>query len=121
VRFVFVEGAGAASLRRGPGHYPGTSLPGEAGTTAIAGHRTTYLAPFRHLDDLRRGDRIAIRMPYGRFTYRVERTRIVRPDQTEVLRDVRGAQRLVLTSCNPIYSDAQRLVVFARLDRARRA
>ena len=69
---VVVEGNGAGELRRGPGHYPATALPGQRGTVAIAGHRTTYGAPFRHLDDLERGDRIELAMPYGRFTYRVE-------------------------------------------------
>ncbi|HEY4094220.1 MAG TPA: class E sortase, partial [Baekduia sp.] len=76
--YVVVQGTGTASLRRGPGHYPGTPLPGEAGTVGIAGHRTTYGAPFRHLDALRRGDAIDVTMPYGHFTYRVEGTRIVR-------------------------------------------
>ena len=62
----------AATCATGPGHYPGTALPGQRGTVAIAGHRTTYGAPFRHLDDLERGDRIELAMPYGRFAYRVE-------------------------------------------------
>lgn len=120
VRFVMVQGVGADSLAKGPGHYATTSWPGLGGTTGIAGHRTTYLAPFRHIDQLRRGDPIVVRMPYGRFTYHVEKSRIVTPDHTEVLKPVGGAPRLVLTSCNPVYSDAQRLVVFARLDRSRR-
>ena len=80
---------------------------------AIAGHRTTYGAPFRHIDELERGDRIVMRMPYGRFTYRVERTRIVDPSEVGVVRDV-GHEQLVLTACHPLYSAAQRIVVFAR-------
>jgi sortase A len=110
---VFVEGTATADLRSGPGHYPATPLPGERGTVAVAGHRTTYGAPFRRLDDLRRGDRIELVMPYGRFGYEVERTRIVAPTATEVTDRV-GFDRLVLTACHPLYSAAQRIVVFAR-------
>ncbi len=113
-RFVVVAGVDAASLRRAPGHYRFTGLPGENRTVGIAGHRTTYLAPFRDLDELRRGDTITLSMPYGRFRYAVERTRIVSPDAVSVLRTV-GYERLVLTACHPPFSDAQRIVVFARL------
>jgi sortase A len=111
---VFVEGTGADDLRTGPGHYPATSLPGERGTVAIAGHRTTYGAPFRDIDDLDRGDRIELRMPYGRFVYRVERTRIVEPTETSVTDRV-DHDRLVLSACHPLYSAAKRIIVFARL------
>ncbi len=111
---VFVEGTGAGDLRAGPGHYPGTAFPGERGTVAIAGHRTTYGAPFRHVDRLERGDRIELRMPYGRFTYVVERTRIVPPTEVSVTDRV-AFDRLVLSACHPLYSAAQRIVVFARL------
>jgi sortase A len=115
---VVVEGTGGSDLRSGPGHYPQTALPGRHGTTAIAGHRTTYGAPFRHLDAVRRGDRVELRMPYGDFTYRVERTRIVAPTATWVVRSV-GYDRLVLSACHPLYSAAQRIIVFARLESAR--
>jgi len=114
---VVVQGTEAAMLRKGPGHYPDSPLPGARGTVAIAGHRTTYGAPFRDVDDLDRADRIELRMPYGRFTYRVERTRIVAPTATWVTRRV-SYDRLVLTACHPLYSAAQRIVVFARLERA---
>jgi sortase A len=114
---VFVEGTGAGDLRAGPGHYPQTPLPGERGTVAIAGHRTTYGAPFRDIDQLDPGDRIELRMPYGRFTYRVERTRIVEPTETSVIDRV-DHDRLVLSACHPLYSAAQRIVVFARLERS---
>ena len=110
---IVVEGTDGAPLRRGPGHYPGTPLPGARGTVAIAGHRTTYGAPFRRVDDLEPGDRIELKMPYGRFSYRVERTRIVAPTATWVTRRV-AYDRLVLTACHPLYSAAQRIVVFAR-------
>jgi len=115
---VIVEGTDTASLRKGPGHYPDTVLPGQPGTTAIAGHRTTYGAPFRRIDDIERGDEIVIEMPYARFKYRFERSRIVDPGQTGVVRDV-GHDRLVLTACHPLYSAAQRYVVFARLIKVR--
>ena len=114
--FVMVEGVGTSPLRKGPGHYPDTPLPGEPGTVAVAGHRTTYLAPFRSVDRLRRGQPIVVEMPYGRFVYRVEKTRIVEPSATEVTRGV-GYDRLVLTACHPLYSAAKRIVVFARRER----
>jgi sortase A len=116
-RYVVVEGTDTATLRRGPAHYPATALPGEGRTVAVAGHRTTYGAPFRTIDRLRRGDRITLTLPYGRFTYRVEQQRIVAPSATHVVRDV-GRERLVLTACHPLYSAAKRIVVFASLERA---
>ena len=116
-KFVFVGGTGLDSLKEGPGHYAGTWLPGQKGTIGIAGHRTTYLAPFRHIDRLRSRDRIVMTMPYGRFTYRVESTQVVSPSRTSVLRSV-GHDRLVLTTCTPPHSAKRRLIVMARLDGA---
>ena len=115
--FVVVHGTDDATLRKGPGHYPSTAFPGLTGTVAIAGHRTTYLAPFRRVDDLGSGDRIVLTMPYARFAYRVQRTQIVDPRALWVTRDV-GYQRLVLSACHPLYSAAERIIVFARLERA---
>ena len=112
--FVVVQGTDSASLRKGPGHYPSTTFPGLPGTVAIAGHRTTYLAPFRDVDELKHSDRILLTMPYGRFTYAVQRTQIVKPTALWVTRDV-GYQRLVLSACHPLYSAAERIIVFARL------
>lgn len=114
VDFVVVEGTDSATLRKGPGHYPDTTFPGLRGTVAIAGHRTTYGAPFRSVDKLRRGDEIVVTMPYGRFTYAVQGTRIVPPTALWVTRDV-GYDRLVLSACHPLYSAAERIIVFARL------
>jgi sortase A len=111
---VVVAGTGTSDLRLGPGHYPGTPLPGARGTVAIAGHRTTYGAPFRKLDKLSKGDRIEVRMPYGTFTYRVEQRRIVAPTAIWVTRR-KSYDRLILSACHPLYSAAQRIVVFARL------
>ena len=111
--YVMVEGTDTGSLRKGPGHYSDTPLPGERGTVAVAGHRTTYLAPFRTIDQLARGDRVIASMPYGRYVYRVEATRIVPPTAVWVKRRVRY-DRLVLTACHPLFSAAKRIVVFAR-------
>jgi len=115
---VVVQGTGQAELREGPGHYEPTSLPGQRGTVGIAGHRTTWQQPFRHIDRLRAGDRVTMTMAYGRFTYRVEKTRIVAPSEVGVLTAVKGRERIVLTACHPLYSAAQRIVVFARLQSA---
>ena len=112
--YVVVAGTDTASLRKGPGIYDQVPFPGAAGTTAIAGHRTTYLAPFRNIDKLRKGDEITVEMPYGRFTYEVERRRIVAPTEVSVIRRV-AYDRLVLSACHPLYSAAKRIVVFARL------
>ena len=114
--YFVVEGTETADLRSGPGHYGDTPLPGERGTVAIAGHRTTFGAPFRTIDKLDRGDPIRIEMPYGRFTYRVEKTRIVQPTQVSVKHRV-AYDRLILSACHPLYSAAQRIVVFARLQK----
>jgi sortase A len=108
-----VEGTDTGSLRKGPGHYPETPLPGDPGTTAIAGHRTTYGAPFREIDKLKRGDRIVLDMPDGRFIYRVTRTKIVDDSDLSVLDRV-GYKQLVLSACHPLYSAAQRVIAFAR-------
>lgn len=111
---VVVQGTQTATLQKGPGHYPDTGFPGQGRTIGIAGHRTTYLAPFRHIDDMRRGDEVTLEMPYATFTYRVQKTRIVDDSAVGVVREV-GYERLVLTACHPLYSAAQRYVVFARL------
>jgi sortase A len=109
-----IQGTDTSSLEKGPGHYESTAFPGLGQTVAIAGHRTTYLAPFRHIDQVSPGDRIVLKMPYARFTYVVQYRRIVLPTAVWVIRDV-GYERLVLSACNPLYSAAQRIIVFARL------
>jgi sortase A len=112
--YYVVQGTTTGALRNGPGHYPDTAFPGRGRTVAIAGHRTTYGAPFRSVDKLHPGDQITLAMPYARFTYRVERTRIVKPTALWVKRNV-GHDELVLSACHPLYSAAKRIVVFARL------
>ena len=113
---VVIEGTDAASLEKGPGHYPKTALPGQGRTVAIAGHRTTYGAPFNDIDRFREGDRVVLQMPYATFTYRVTHTRIVDPGDVGIVDDV-GRERLVLTACHPLYSAAERYAVFADLER----
>lgn len=117
VGYTIVQGTDELSLEKGPGHYPTTALPGLGRTVAIAGHRTTYLAPFRRINELHHGDLIIVRMPYGRFVYRVQHTQIVLPTALWVTDDA-GYDRLVLSACNPLYSAAQRIIVFARLQSA---
>ncbi len=113
VSLVFVSGATPRNLRKGPGHYASTVLPGERGTVGVAGHRTTYLAPFRKLNRLDTGDEVVMTMPYGRFTYAVEDALVVPPSRVSVLRA--GVEdRLVLTTCTPLFSAAKRLVIVAR-------
>jgi sortase A len=116
VDIVVVQGTSTGDLTQGPGHYPQTPFPGQPGTTAIAGHRTTYLAPFRHLDSLHGGDEIELRMPYGTLDYRVQRTKVVEPTDVGILHPT-GYQRLVLTACHPLYSASERIVAFAHLER----
>ncbi len=113
--YAVVQGTDTSSLRKGPGHYPATSFPGEGGTVAFAGHRTTYLAPFRTVDKLKRGDAIVLDMPYGRFSYAVDRTKIVPDTEISVTKRVPGAEQLVLSACHPLYSATHRIIVFARL------
>lgn len=112
--YTVVQGTDESSLEKGPGHYAQTALPGMGQTVAIAGHRTTYLAPFKRINELLPGDPIVLTMPYGRFTYMVQYHQIVAPTDIGVTRNV-GYERLVLSACNPLYSAAQRIIVFARL------
>jgi sortase A len=110
---VMVEGTDTETLRKGPGRYPDTAFPGQGKTIGIAGHRTTYLAPFRNIDEIEPGDEIVLEMPYGTFTYEVQKYEIVEPSRVAIVRDV-GYERLVLTACHPLYSAAQRIAVFAK-------
>jgi sortase A len=114
LNMVFVQGTDESSLELGPGHYPETAMPGQGKTVAIAGHRTTYLAPFRHIDDLNPGDKITLKMPYGTFVYSVQKSEIVDPSDVGIIHDT-GYERLVLSACNPLYSASQRYIIFARL------
>jgi sortase A len=112
---VVIQGTDSTSLQKGPGHYPETAFPGQGKTIGIAGHRTTYLAPFHDIDKIQQGDDVIIEMPYATFTYEVNSTDIVEPSAVEIVDDV-GYERLVLTACHPLYSAAQRYAIFARLE-----
>jgi LPXTG-site transpeptidase (sortase) family protein len=119
LRSVVVEGTTESDLAKGLGHYNtdsglGTALPGMGGVIAIAGHRTTHLAPFRHIDNLRSGDNIYLRTAYGTFRYTVYAHRTVAPDEWSILRS-RPFEKLVLSACHPLYSASHRWIVFARL------
>jgi sortase A len=116
VDIVVVQGTDTSSLQKGPGHYTNTPIPGQPGTVAIAGHRTTYLAPFRHIDQIRDGDEVRIEMPYAAFTYTVEKHEVVDPGDVGIIKPV-GYPRLVLTACHPPYSAAHRYAIFAKLTR----
>jgi sortase A len=123
---ISVEGVSVEDLRKGPGHYPTTPNPGQAGNAAIAGHRTTYGAPFHRLDELNPGDPIFVTTAQGVFEYQVlgfedpgggpERGYfVVRPIDTWVLDQKDGQNILTLTACHPKYSSRQRIIVQAEL------
>ena len=113
---IVVEGVDVADLRKGPGHYPGTPLPGQLGNAAIAGHRTTYGAPFGDLDQLAVGDEISVQTVQGTFKFRVDQEPFaVNPNDRDVLLPVADGAVLTLTTCNPKYSAAERLIVTAAL------
>ncbi len=114
VEKTVVQGVSLGVLKRGPGHYPTTPMPGQAGNAAIAGHRTTYGAPFFRLNELDPGDPILVTTRQGKFRYEVLEKRVVRPNETAVLTQTKD-NRLTLTTCNPRFSAAQRLVVIAVL------
>jgi sortase A len=111
---VVVQGVAVPDLKKGPGHYPDSPLPGQPGNAAIAGHRTTYGAPFNRIDELKPGDEILITTLQGSFRYEVREQQIVSPGEVGVLDDF-GDDRLTLTSCNPKYSASQRIVVVSDL------
>lgn len=117
-RFAVVEGVGPAELRKGPGHYPGTALPGQPGNFVLSGHRTTYAAPFNRIDELHRGDEIVVDARDARYTYEVTRKEVVDPGDIGVIDPVPGhpgrrpsTALMTMTTCHPEFSAAQRLVV----------
>ena len=122
---VVVEGVRTRDLKKGPGHIPGTALPGEVGNVVLSGHRTTYGAPFERLDELRRGDAVVVETRDAWFTYTVTGSQIVAPSAVEVTYPVPGNARatptrrlLTLTTCHPRYSARQRLIVSAEMTAA---
>ncbi|MGB8650188.1 MAG: class E sortase [Mycobacteriales bacterium] len=120
---VVVEGVSHADLKRGPGHYPGTALPGGLGNVTISGHRTTYGAPFNRLDELHTGDPIVLETATMFFTYRVIEQKVVSPQaigETYPVPERAGVaptqHLLTLTTCNPKYSARTRLIIRALLE-----
>ncbi|MFF5111397.1 class E sortase [Streptosporangium sp. NPDC000509] len=122
-RYAIVEGVDQDRLRMGPGHYPGTAMPGKIGNFVLSGHRTTYAAPFNRIDELRRGDLILVDTRATRYTYRVTGKRVVDPTEIGVIAPVpdrpdREPDRALITlsTCHPEYSAAQRLIVSGELE-----
>jgi sortase A len=115
--YVVVNGTDTSDLISGPGIYKETSFPGIPGTTAIAGHRTTYLAPFREINFLKPGNHILLFMPYAHFTYTVTGQRVVSPTDVRAAVAEVGYSRLVLSACTPVFTAEKRLLVYARLTR----
>jgi sortase A len=116
---VVVAGVEPSDLKQGPGHYPGTPMPGQLGNSAIAGHRTTYGQPFFDLDDVEPGDEIVLTSVQGRFVYRMTGSEIVSPSAGHVvLTTDPNVARLTLTTCEPKYTATNRLIVYAELDTA---
>ena len=115
--YVVVKGTDTADLISGPGVYSETRFPGLGGTTAIAGHRTTFLAPFREIQFLKAGNHILLYMPYAHFTYTVTGQRVVAPSDVRAATAQVGYSRLVLSACTPVFTAEKRLLVYARLTR----
>lgn len=112
VNMVMVEGTETDTLKKGPGRHPTTWMPGEGKLAYVAGHRTTYGAPFAHIDALERGDRVTLEMPYATFVYEVTESRIVDDQDLSVL-ESRGREELALQACHPRFFATQRYVVWA--------
>jgi sortase A len=110
---IVVTGTDEASLQKGPGWYTGTRLPGEGQLIYIAGHRTTYLAPFAHIDSLRRGDSVTLELPYATFVYRITGHVIVPSDDLARLRS-RGYEQVALQACHPRFFATHRYIAYAR-------
>jgi sortase A len=113
LNMIFVDGTSSASLERGPGRDLQTAMPGEGRLVYIAGHRTTYLAPFAHIDELRRGDRITLRLPYATFVYVVTRHIVVPANDLAVLRPGHR-ELLALQACHPRFFATHRYIVYGR-------
>lgn len=120
--YAVVEGVDESHLKQGPGHYPGTALPGQVGNFVVSGHRTTYGAPFNRIDELDRDDEIIVEAREARYTYRVTSQQVVEPTDVEVVAPVPGKPditpirpMITLSTCHPEYSAAQRLIVYGVL------
>src|SRR5207249_10152540 len=114
LNMVLVDGTDHGSLEKGPGRELRSYMPGEGRLVYIAGHRTTFLAPFSHIERLRRGDSVVLRMPYATFVYRITRHRIVAADDLSVLRSPRH-ELVELQACHPRFFASHRYIAYARL------
>jgi len=112
LNMVVVNGTDEESLKKGPGHYLGSALPGQGQLIYIAGHRTTYLAPFSSIDHLHKGDRVTLVMPYATFVYRISGYRIVPADDLKVLHSP-GHEVLELQACHPRFFATHRYIAYA--------
>ena len=109
---VVVNGTRSGTLKRGPGRYLGSAMPGQGELVYIAGHRTTYGAPFSRIDRLRKGDRVFLELPYGTFEYAITGFRIVRSNELSVLRS-KGREQLILQACHPRFFASHRYIAYA--------
>jgi sortase A len=114
VNMLLVNGTDHDTLKKGPGRDTRTFMPGENRLVYIAGHRTTYLAPFSHIDRLRSGDRVTIEVPYGTFIYSVTKHRIVKATDLSVLRSPRH-ELVELQACHPRFFASHRYIAYAAL------
>ena len=108
------QGIRLTTLDRGPGHWPGTAMPGQVGNVVVAGHRTSHGAEFRHLDALDPGDEVVFTTADGTFTYQVTGTQIVTPDSVWIVNPT-DTPTATLFACHPLGSTAKRIVVFLAL------
>jgi sortase A len=120
--YVVIEGVSVADLRKGPGHYPGTAMPGGLGNFVVSGHRTTYAAPFNRVNELHHGDKILVDTRDKQYVYKVTSEKVVLPTEVDVTEPVpfhagsKPSKHLItLTTCHPKYSASHRLVVFGEL------
>jgi len=111
---IVLEGIGSDILKKGPGHIRDTAKPGEAGNVVLSGHRSTYGRPFYALNKLKKGDPIHVYTATDKFTYYVTEQKIVKPTDMWVTKQTKD-KTLTLTTCHPIFSAKQRLVVFAKM------
>lgn len=110
---IIVNGTDTETLKRGPGRYLGSAMPGEGELVYVAGHRTTYGAPFSRIDRLRKGDPVFVELPYGTLEYAITGTRIVPATQLSVLRS-KGFEQLALQACHPRFFATQRIIAYAK-------
>ena len=108
------EGIGLSTLDLGPGHWPGSAMPGQLGNVVVGGHRTSHLRPFRHLEQLQPGDEVIFATAAGRFVYTVEGTEVVTPDTMRII-DQTNARTATLFACEPPHSTTYRMVVHLAL------